>query len=422
MTFLDRVTRIAKPSSRKSKKHMPEPTQTTAIAYRVSDFQYWNGSSWVNTVNSTQVLSQDYIRMKPGAEALTAIITDDDPYLNDRSFDSSAPAAHREDTTYIQHIEIKNSSGTTLLSNRMFSADQASINATISQADATLTPLDDTFDQGQIDIYSLITFSGSWFSNLGNTIQPYLLFGEHAPVPGEIYHNGPFNFDASDNDVQGHDQTVASQPLTNLACFVKGTLIETDTGPRRIETIRPGDLVRTKDNGFKPVSWVGGQTKRIARGTDDDRFYPVRIRAGALGGGLPERDLHVSQQHRILLRSPIVQRMFGTDEILVAAKKLTEIEGIDILRDCDEVTYAHLLFDQHEIVYSNGAETESLFTGPEALRAVGEEARREILDLFPALADLNCAASPARTVPSGKMTRKLVERHMNNSKPLYALH
>ncbi|MFV0300452.1 MAG: Hint domain-containing protein [Paracoccus sp. (in: a-proteobacteria)] len=398
-------------------------TTTPAIAYRYSDFQYWDGNSWTNAINSTQVVSQPYVRLKTSAVALNAYITDDDPYLNDRSGDAASVPGEEENTAYIQHLEIRDLAGNVVMSSRPFSADTESVNAPISVADSTLTPTDDTYT-GHIDMYTVVTFAegSSWSAVSGNTSQPFILFGLHVPKIGEIYHNGAFLSTASDTDGYGYDSTVVHQLLSNLVCFASGTLIQTGDGAKPVETIRQGDMIRTKDHGLKPVVWAGRQTRRLYGCPGDERLYPVRIRAGALGKGVPTQDLYVSQQHRILLKSRIAQRMFGSDEILVAAKKLTGIDGIDIVRDCDEVTYVHILFDRHEIVYSNGAETESLYTGPEALKSVSAEARREILDLFPELADLDYKAQIARMVPSGKETRQLLERHVSHHLQLYAQH
>ncbi|MDT9702188.1 Hint domain-containing protein, partial [Streptomyces sp. P17] len=81
---------------------------------------------------------------------------------------------------------------------------------------------------------------------------------------------------------------------------------------------------------------------------------PVRIRAGALGAGVPARDLVVSPQHRVLLRSGIARRMFGASEVLVAAKQLLALDGVELASDLDSVTYVHFLFDRHQIVQSEG--------------------------------------------------------------------
>ena len=82
------------------------------------------------------------------------------------------------------------------------------------------------------------------------------------------------------------------------------------------------------------------------------------------------------------------------------------------------MTYVHFLFDDHQIVISNGAETESLYTGAEALRSVGEAAREEILALFPELRTRAEAPAGARVLASGRMGRKLAVRHAENGKSL----
>ena len=180
--------------------------------------------------------------------------------------------------------------------------------------------------------------------------------------------------------------------------------------------------MRTKDNGFKPVLWVGKKTVILSEMSDPLKLSPIRIRAGSLGTNIPETDLCVSPQHRVLVNSKIAKRICGADEVLIAAKKLVGIDGISIDADRTKVTYVHLLFDQHEIIYSNGAETESLYTGPEALKAVDEKARTEILKLFPELVDVNYRATAARIIPSGKLAKELKERHLMKDRPLCIPH
>ena len=116
---------------------------------------------------------------------------------------------------------------------------------------------------------------------------------------------------------------------------------------------------------------------------------PIRIKADALGQNMPERDLTVSPQHRILVNSKLASRLHGEDEVLVAAKHLLQVEGVDVELDTDSVIYVHFLFDQHQIVESEGAETESLFTVPEALEAVDSAAGVKILHLLPELASID---------------------------------
>lgn len=201
-------------------------------------------------------------------------------------------------------------------------------------------------------------------------------------------------------------------------CFARGTLIETGQGPLPVEELAPGMLVVTRDNGLQPVRWIGSRVLCSKTLDTSPNLRPIRIAAGALGKGLPLRDLIVSPQHRILVRSKIALKMFGTPEVLVAAKQLLQINGIDIADDMPAVEYFHFLFDQHEIVLSEGAETESLYTGPEALKSVGRQAQAEIFALFPELRDRPEDDVPpgARILASGRMGRKLAVRHAQHRK------
>jgi hypothetical protein len=204
---------------------------------------------------------------------------------------------------------------------------------------------------------------------------------------------------------------------TDVTCFSKGTLIETAHGPIAIEDIRVGDLVRTA-NGPKPVRWIGSSPVALDQLLGNPKLYPIRIVAGALGDGLPKRDLLVSRQHRMLVRSPIARRMFGTTEVLVHAIKLTQLPGIFVDQSMNRVTYYHMLFDDHQVIYAEGAPSESLYTGPEALKAISDAARDEVMTLFPELADQDYTPEFATFSPDGKRQKQLVARHLKNRKPL----
>ncbi|TKW65805.1 MAG: Hint domain-containing protein [Paracoccus denitrificans] len=198
-----------------------------------------------------------------------------------------------------------------------------------------------------------------------------------------------------------------------VTCFAAGTEIEAQGRMVLIEDIRVGDLVMTRDRGPQPVRWIGSHRLDQKQLAEHQKLKPIRISAGALGQGIPASDLIVSPQHRILVRSSIARRMFGADEILVAAKKLTSIDGISVAEDVTQVVYYHMLFDQHEIVIANGAEAESLYTGEEALKSLGPAARDEIFSIFPELRALDACESPAgvRPLAEGRRARKLAERH-----------
>ena len=205
---------------------------------------------------------------------------------------------------------------------------------------------------------------------------------------------------------------------TLVVCFARGTLIETDSGLRPIEQLSAGDRVVTRDSGIKEIRWIGVNHLSAAALARNANLRPIRIRAGALGDNVPARDLLVSPQHRVLVCSNVAQRMFGAREVLVAAKQLVVLDGIDVAHDVDSVDYFHFLLDQHEVVHANGAPSETLFTGPMALKAVGKAAREEIFALVPQLRDMEHAAVAARHLFSGRQARKLAMRHVQHDRPL----
>jgi hypothetical protein len=107
-----------------------------------------------------------------------------------------------------------------------------------------------------------------------------------------------------------------------VVCFMRGTLIETPLGARPVEALSKGDLVLTRDNAAQVLKMLCSTRVVPAATIFGQHLSPVCVTQGSLGLGLPKRDLWVSQQHRILVRSAIANRMFGAPEVLIAAVKL----------------------------------------------------------------------------------------------------
>lgn len=170
---------------------------------------------------------------------------------------------------------------------------------------------------------------------------------------------------------------VVVDDVSLLTCFTRGTMIETANGEKLIEELQTGDLVRTMDHGFQPIRWVGS-SKRAAYG----EMAPILIRKGALGN---TRDLMVSPQHRMLLSGWQAELLFGTAQMLASARSL--INDQTVLRvEGGEVEYFHILFEQHEIIFAEGAPSESFQPDAKVIAGIDQAARDEILALFPHLA------------------------------------
>ena len=160
----------------------------------------------------------------------------------------------------------------------------------------------------------------------------------------------------------------------DVPCFLAGTLIDTPSGPVPVERLKAGDLVTTMDHGPQPLRWAGSSTA-FGRGAQ----APVRLCLENGGGG---RDLWVSPNHRVLLRSPLAELHFGSCDVLVPAKGLIGHPSV-CKTPLRQAQYVHLLFDRHEVVFSDGIATESLFAGSMALDALGADARAELREVLP---------------------------------------
>lgn len=167
-------------------------------------------------------------------------------------------------------------------------------------------------------------------------------------------------------------------------CFTPTTRIATQKGEVLVAHLAPGDKVITRDNGVQELRWVGRRDLGPADMQANARFQPVLIRKGALGNGAPERDMLVSPQHRMLITSDVAAVMFDEREVLVAAKHLTGLDGVDQVQT-GAVSYMHLMFDQHEVVLADGAWSESFQPGDHSLRGIGAAQRGEVEALFPEL-------------------------------------
>lgn len=143
------------------------------------------------------------------------------------------------------------------------------------------------------------------------------------------------------SDFQGVNDIVVN-------CFMPGTLIATPGGGQAVETLGIGDAVLTAEGVAAPVLWIGRHTVST-RFADPLRALPIRVRQGALGDGLPVRDLLLSPRHALLV-----------DGVLVEAGAL--VNGTSIVRahDVPEVfTYYHVELADHALILAEGTPAET---------------------------------------------------------------
>jgi Ca2+-binding RTX toxin-like protein len=207
--------------------------------------------------------------------------------------------------------------------------------------------------------------------NLTGSGVDHIIYNDTDPEAGTVFFN-----DGS---------TMTFSEIENvIPCFTPGTLIATPRGQVPVEQLHVGDKIITRDNGIQEIAWLGQKEMPGKQLIANPHLKPILIKAGALGNGLPERDMLVSPNHRVLVASDLTQLYFEEREVLAAAKHLVGSAGIHQV-DVTNTTYIHFMFERHEVVLSDGAWTESFQPGDYSLKGIGNSQRNEIFELFPEL-------------------------------------
>ena len=174
----------------------------------------------------------------------------------------------------------------------------------------------------------------------------------------------------TDYRLVGVDRHAATTRLAEVAfvSFTRGTHITLASGAQvRIEDLKVGDKVLTRDDGPQAIRWIGQTTLRAS-----GEFAPVMIRAGALHN---EHDLVVSPDHRLFVYQREDRLGAGRSEVLVKVRHL--VNGEDVVQmDGGFVEYFQLLFDEHQIIYAEGIAAESLMVDPRTRAALPDELGR----------------------------------------------
>ncbi len=190
---------------------------------------------------------------------------------------------------------------------------------------------------------------------------------------------------------------------TNVVCFTKDAQVQTTRGSVPVSRLRVGDAVNTLNHGPQSILWIGSHLHLLP-----GKHAPIRIQAGALGDGAPNRTLRISPQHRLLVSSMVAERMFGAFEVFVAAKSLLGMPGVQQEAPNKPVSYWHLACRQHEVIQVNGTFAETLYLGAMAERALSDVEMEELnLLLGDTQSDNRTIAHPC---PPMRRQKKLLQR------------
>ncbi|NET48915.1 MAG: Hint domain-containing protein, partial [Merismopedia sp. SIO2A8] len=171
----------------------------------------------------------------------------------------------------------------------------------------------------------------------------------------QVTFSGDLDGDSNIDEPVTQQVTIGSQNVkldvvsgTVIECFLAGTRILTDRGEVPVEELHMGDRVQTADGTLEPIKWIGKQTIQPNQVKNPLRGYPILIKAGALGDGLPYRALYTSPDHALLVEG-----------LLINAGAL--VNGVSILKTTptEPFTYYHIELHQHSLLVAEGTAAES---------------------------------------------------------------
>ena len=142
-------------------------------------------------------------------------------------------------------------------------------------------------------------------------------------------------------------------------CFLKGTIIRTTDGDRKIEDLVVGDLLPTVFGGICPIQWIGRYSLKKSDPIKAwvKKVLPVRVARSALGLDVPCADLYITREHALLI-----------DGVLVTAGSLINGTTITVYdpRELDELEFFHIKLERHNAIYAEGAPCETMINVEES--------------------------------------------------------
>lgn len=177
------------------------------------------------------------------------------------------------------------------------------------------------------------------------------------------------------------DGTVAKAGARGLC---EGASVRTPCGARRIEFVRKGDLIVTRDSGLQPVRMVWTRTVTAAEIAADPSLAPVTLKPRAIGPMMPQRELSVGRAHRLLIPGWRLEDEEDTTACLVPARDVAGINDNAFVDRIDrDITYYNLVFDQPQVFCANGLPIESFSPDDETIAETPEAVLQQLREVFP---------------------------------------
>jgi autotransporter passenger strand-loop-strand repeat protein len=192
-------------------------------------------------------------------------------------------------------------------------------------------------------------------------------------------------------------QTVNFGGSISPLCFGAGTHIDTERSTISVENLVVGDVVAAHFAGTAPIVWIGQRTIDCRCHARPEGVWPVRVRAGAFGEGVPRRDVLLSPDHAVFVGG-----------VLVPVRELVD-GGMIVQEKVERVRYFHVELKQHDVVFAEGLPVESYLDAGNRSNFQGEAGVIALHPEFAALAwDALACAPLVLAGPELEAVRRLV--------------
>jgi hypothetical protein len=166
------------------------------------------------------------------------------------------------------------------------------------------------------------------------------------------------------------------------------TNVRTPCGARRVENLRPGDLIVTRRDGLQPVRMIWKRTISASEVAADPSLAPIVLNPRAIGPMMPQTELRLAGSHRLLMPGYRMEGMEDTDACLVRARDLIDTsDEAWVDRERRDTTYYNLVFDAHQVFAANGLPVESFLPSPALVCGLADEEREELARVLPDLGE-----------------------------------
>lgn len=179
----------------------------------------------------------------------------------------------------------------------------------------------------------------------------------------------------------------SARTLTGL---VSGANVRTPCGERRVENLRPGDLIVTRSDGLQVLRHVVRVTLTHEDLRNNPKLAPVRLMPRALGPMMPARALAMAPGHTVCVPAYLLAEAARDPTLALPASELLDRFDnafVDLGGDTlsSGVTYHSLVFDTPQVFAVNGVLVQSYAPSEENLCALDIDTQSTLRRLFPEL-------------------------------------